>query len=125
MKKIQIILLIIFIIASLSVAVFGVKEEARGDIFNGAPYYLFVVPFLSLAGGLIINFLRRNKSFISNCLLSCASSTITFLLLAFLGMIHYKNDWQPEWIWFWLAMSAVLFILQGIVHLVGKLKKDR
>lgn len=121
-KRSQIIVLIFFIMASLSVVIFGIMGEAGiGSAgFNGAPYHIFVIPFLPLTGGLVVR-LKISSSFLPGFLLSWSASTMLFLTTAWLGMFHYGFDWQPEWFWFWVAMSAALFILEGIVHFVGKL----
>lgn len=121
MKKLQRAVLILFTMAALSVVIYGIKEEAGiGSAgLNGTPYHLFIIPFLPLTGGLVVR-LKTRMSFLFSFLLSWTASTILFLTTAWLGMFHYGFDWQREWFWFWAAMSGVLFILEGIVHLVGK-----
>jgi len=109
----------------LSIAVYGVKEEVRMDIFNGAPYYLILVPSLTLTVGLFLNFVIKKAAFWQVFVICWLGATVMFVILLVLGMWHYNDEWQPEWYFFWIVISIGLFVLQGVVHWIGDTKKEK
>ncbi len=126
MNKKQVLLLILFIIIFMVIALYGIMDEAKNIEWNGFSYYLFVVPSFSIIFGLISGVISKEYKFIHIIKTSFLSSSICLYILIFLGSIHYDYPrgkyYLTESLGLLLINFIVLFILHGIISLVGRTK---
>jgi hypothetical protein len=133
-NKIQLSLLSVLVLLLINVAYYGVVVEAgTAGKTNGFAYIFYVLPSLTIAIGLLSGFiLSRRQNFKSAFKKSCLISFIPFLLLGLLGQIYYRGAFKAlEWfkIFYYNPFEVilplgiiclVLFILEGLVYIVGK-----
>ena len=112
MKKAENIFIIMVIIVFFIIACIGVYNEAAISQWNSWNYYLYVVPSLSIAAGLISRFKWRKDRLLQSFKISIIVSTIVCYTLYICGLIHY----QPKAYWLELyksekRLSELLFII--------------
>ncbi|MGW8426755.1 hypothetical protein ACWGJQ_14835 [Peribacillus simplex] len=135
MNRMQSLCTWLFICVTLSLAFYGIVEEANvSGKTNQLAYILIVTPSLSMTAGLVsllIYKLRGLKTFYKSYVII----VLTYLLIALFGQIYYKGfkngfiEWASALVFevfgylvVFILMGAVFLILYGLIYAAGKVR---
>jgi hypothetical protein len=138
MKKVEIIIIVIYLLLAAFFSIDGILEEANtGDRANGLVYMTKILPSLSIAAALISRMFIKHQKFIVTFFKSSFISFIVLLGLGLIGKIYFFGaaegfNWfislpmmlllNPLEIIIPLGLVfIILFIIQGSVSLITKL----
>jgi hypothetical protein len=133
MNKKQTITTLIFVVLLLTLAVYGIVLEAKvTGKTNGFAFNFYSIPSAAIATGLLIQLFFKDKNFKTMFIKSWIMTVFVLFTLGLFSTIHYKGINQAlEWFKIFIynplevfipvfVIGLFLFILQIIIHLIGK-----